>query len=536
MSFAVIPKAFVIEIFEVSKIGGGDMAKNLQVPSLPERLMREIWRRQDFTKLPLSTSDGKIVEIISTGESNPNGGPDFLNAQIKIGGITYIGDVELHRRFTDWKQHAHHKDPKYNKVILHVVLYADKTSALPITKSKRSVPTVILEPFLSEELIRFLQENISNENIETIQYLKCYFINSDTPGNLIEEWLRKLSVQRLEYKIRRLEERLLELIRTKKVTEPPAAYGQIQFEVSPDEFPDFAPRYAKHDFTDVRLWEQILYEFTMEALGYSKNHQLFMKLAKNVKLEFLSSATDDNTEKIIQYESILFGVGGFLSTTNIIEDKQSKKYILQLKKVWENVRKSYTGETMNAADWQFFRLRPENFPTVRIAAAARIIEKIKSDNLFKVIIQLIENKSIDDAEKLQKLTSLFTVKASGFWENHYHFNKQSATRLKVLVGLERAIEIIINIIIPLCLMYARIFKKKNIREMALTLFSEIKSSRGSAIIKTIEEQLVRGKFKINTAPLYQGSIQLYKFYCIEEKCADCEVGKILGCSSNTALP
>jgi len=500
------------------------MPKNLEVPSLPERLIREIWRRQDFTKKPLSTSDGKIVEIISTGESNPNGGPDFLNAQIKIGGITFNGDVELHRRFADWKQHAHHKDPKYNKVILHVVLCADKTSALPITKSKRTVPTVVLEPYLSEELIRSLQENISNENIETVRYLKCFSINSNTPGNLIKEWLHKLAVQRMEYKIRRLEERLLEIIRTKRVTEPSAAYGQIHFEVSPDEFPDFTPRYTRHDFTDIRIWEQVLYEFTMEALGYSKNQQPFMKLAKNVRLEFLDSLTDENTEKIIQYESILFGAGGFLSTTSILEDKQSKEYILQLKKVWNNVRESYNGETMNAADWQFFRLRPENFPTVRIAAAARIVEKIKSENLFKVIVQLIGNQAMDNTEKLRKLISLLTIEASEFWENHYLFNKKSTTRLKVLVGKERAIEIIINIIIPLCLMYARVFKKKNVREMALKLFSEIKSSRNSAIVKTVEEQLVRGKFKLNTAPLYQGGVQLYKFYCVEEKCADCDVG------------
>ncbi|MDI6779729.1 MAG: DUF2851 family protein [Bacteroidota bacterium] len=500
------------------------MLKNIKSPSLPERLIREIWKRQDFAEKPLITIDGKNVEIIFTGESNPNGGPDFLNAQIKIGGITFVGDVELHRHFTDWQQHTHHKDPKYNKVILHVVLYAHKTSALPITKSKRTVPTIVLEPYLSEELIRSLQENISNENIENVRYLKCFSINSNTPCNLIEEWLHKLAVQRLEYKIRRLEERLLELVQTKKVTEPAAAYGQIHFEVSPDEFPDFTPRYTQHDFTDVHLWEQVLYEFTMEALGYSKNQQPFMKLAKNVTLEFLDSVTDENTGKIIQYEAILFGVGGFLSTPGILKNHQSKEYLVQLKKVWKNVRESYNGETMTGAEWQFFRLRPENFPTIRIAAAARIVEKINSGNLFKVIVQLIENQAMGNTEKLRKLISLLTVEASGFWENHYRFNKEAAMRLKVLVGKDRAVEIIINIIIPLCLMYARVFKKKNVREMALKLFSEIKSSRNSAIVKTVEEQLVRGKFKLNTAPLYQGGVQLYKFYCVEEKCADCDVG------------
>ena len=256
------------------------MKKNLKVPPVPERLLREIWKRKLFNVESLSSIDGSKIEIISIGHSNPNGGPDFLDAKIKIGENVFIGDVELHRRLSDWQQHTHYKDPKYNKVILHVVLRQDKPEFRSTTQSQRSVTTVVLEPYIQQEKIILLQQIIANEKIENVKRLKCYSLNLNVKTETISNWLHKLAIQRLEYKIRRFEERLVELVQTKNVKEPFAVYKETEFEFAPNDIPIFLPKYTHKDLTELLIWEQLLYEFTMEALGYSKNQQAFLNLSK----------------------------------------------------------------------------------------------------------------------------------------------------------------------------------------------------------------------------------------------------------------
>jgi hypothetical protein len=498
---------------------------------ISEQIVREIWKRQLFQTDNLTVIDGRKTRIISTGVGNPNGGPDFLDARIEIGDVLFSGDVELHRYPGDWKKHSHHTDPKYNKVILEVVLCANSDEAsAPLTASKRTIPTLLLEPYISGSEISLLMNELVDHQTETIKSLKCRGVNKSVEADLIQKWIHKLSVERLEYKVRRFEERLKELAREGKasVTEPAARYGDIKFEVPPDEMPEFSEQYTRRDFTDTHLWEQLLYEFTMEALGYSKNQNAFLKLARNVTLDFLrtlpvSGFTQPAGEV---YEGILFNVAGILPSGKTIIDKEGRIKALSMKKIWKSCKMKYSGGIMNKAEWQFFRLRPKNFPTVRIAGASLIIERIVSGHLFKALIKTIQDEEIDIATQIEKLRSLLFVKAAGFWENHYRLEDKTSDTIKTLVGTERADEIIINVLIPICLLYARVFKKKEVRKNALILFDSIKSKKRNTILNVVEEQLVRKKIKLDSASLYQGAIQLYKFYCIDERCKECEVGKL----------
>ncbi len=491
---------------------------------ISERLLRQVWRKQDFISLPLRTQDGREVEIISIGTSNPNGGPDFLNAQIKIGKTSFAGDVELHRRLSDWTLHDHHSDPKYNKVILHVVFYANKKDSAALTKSNREVPTLILETYLSKESLESLHNAVFDEKVETQRRIKCVTENSDLSEDVLLTYLKKLSLQRLEYKVRRFEERLKELVNLEKmnITEPPAFYSAD--EIKPEDLPDFTPQYVQHDFTAIRLWDQMLYEFIMEALGYLKNQSSFLRLARNANLKIIRKITPTNAS-VEDYEAILFGASGLISFVKEENDEESKNHLRKMNKIWNNYSVDFKSERLNCAEWQFFRLRPENFPTLRIAAAAFIIERIIKYNMFKSIIQILKDNSIPISDKIKNIYSLLLVESQGFWKKHYRFGQKSGKPIKMLIGKDKALEIIINTIIPLCLLYARTFKKREIRTNALNLFSVLTVTKRSSLIDTLENQLIKGKFKINTAVLYQGLVQLYKYYCVEEKCSECEIGK-----------
>ncbi len=490
---------------------------------ISEKTLRQIWRSQSFYKLPLLTNDGKEIKVVSPGKSNPDGGPDFIDAKIYIGGTLYTGDVELHKNIEDWKEHAHEIDPKYNRVILHVVLSNKNSNSYKIkTKSKRVVPTVNLESYVSRERLQYEYSDESRRST-----LKCNGINGGISGDIIRSWLQKLSVERLEYKVRRIEERLKELIRFEKLKEPPVSYGEIPVEINPEEMPNFEPEYSANDFTNIHHWDQVLYEYTMEALGYSKNQFAFLKLARLLSLNKLKliNQSQESKERIFTYEALLFRYAGLLPSIKKIEDKENRAYVAKLKNRLTNLNVST--DEMSEASWQFFRLRPENFPTIRIAGAAQIIDKILSSALFKSIIKITSDENLTNDGKLKHLVVLFKVNADSFWQNHFTLNKKSDQRIKVLVGKERVVEIIINVVIPILLLYARIFKKREIRQNALNIFESIKSSKTSTLIRTINSELIRDRFKIDTAPMYQGAVQLYKFYCAEEKCADCEIGKLV---------
>jgi hypothetical protein len=505
------------------------MSAKSSLQIIPERLLRQIWKDQIFRSHHLLTTNRQNVRIVEPGVSNQDGGPDFLDARIIIDGITLIGDVELHCRISDWKRHSHEKDPKYNRVILHVVLHADKNQKEIFTKSKREVPTLILHPYLTEESFHYLESSFLNEKIDKHRPLKCMSLNSDVDAELIKRWFNKLSIERLEYKVRRFEERLKNLVHIREyaITEPATQYGEIQFEVKPEEMPDYDEQYSPLDFTDVHLWEQLLYEYVMEGLGYSKNQTPFLRLARNIELNFFRKIKDVNEkeDKLLTYEALLFGVAGLLPKVSTIKLKASKNYALRLKKIWRNHQNKYYREMMSEADWQFFRLRPDNFPTRRIAGAACIIDQILSGSYFKVVIRTIQNDTISNAEKFDELIFLLSCKSAGFWLNHYRFQEEATGNLNFLIGRDRAIELVVNVIIPLSLLYARIFKKVQIRKSALSLFESLKFSKSNAITKIVDEQLIKGRLKLDNTALYQGTIQLYKFYCEEEKCMECEIGK-----------
>ena len=335
----------------------------------------------------------------------------------------------------------------------------------------------------------------------------------------------------MERKVRRFEERLRELADEGRlhVQEPPSRYEEIPFAVNPEDLPSPATEYSRTDFSRLPLWEQLLYEGIMDALGYTKNQQPFVKLARNVKLRYLKEHVfpRHRQETPMALEAMMFGVAGLLDPHRAESDEESIRHVRRLRSLWRTFQREYHGEIANEADWQFFRLRPENFPTVRLAGASLLIPKLLQTDFFKYIIRTIKNEALTHREQYTALQSLLIVPAEGFWSNHFRIGEKAKMSIKTLIGKNRADEIILNAVVPVALLYARVFKDKAVRKRTLKLYEQCAPLGKNSITTIMEDQLVREKFPLDSALLQQGALQLYKYYCVEERCAECAVGRVV---------
>jgi len=475
--------------------------------------------------------DGRSLEILSPGIPNHNGGPDFSDAQIRIGGRLYRGSIEIHRTEEEWKSHRHHKDIKYNRVILHVVLRTGSEVEYSATESSRSVPVLALETYLSPSW-HVASEPDPQDKEDCRETIRCIGMNTRADSSLIETWIEKLAVERFELKVRRFDERLHEILKQSElhIYEPSSRYEEIPFGLQPDELPPPATSVSAHEVCNPSLWNQVLYEGVMEALGYSKNQQSFLLLARSVTLDSIQRILGENIlagEPSAHVEALLFGVAGLLPAVRGLTEPQSRKEIRRMRSLWKRTQPAYRHERLSSSDWQFFRLRPENFPTIRLAGAARLLPQLIDSSTFKSIIREVKQAGVPPHEKVRNLKRLFVVPADGFWSSHYRFGEPAHRWVKTLVGDSRAQDILINVVIPICLLYGRVFRDKSVRQEALALAASCPPFAENSITIAMQEQLVRNRFRIGSVLTQQGMIQLYKMFCLEERCGECAIGKTI---------
>lgn len=492
-----------------------------------EDSLRTVWHSLTFDTSRLRTSGGESVEILSQGEPNPDGGPDFRNARIRIGGKLFHGDVELHTGTAHWHQHAHHRDKKYNRVILHVVLTAQVPFQPSLTESERAVPVLVLSEFFTNASEAVMRTSKTSDTI----LIPCFPANSAVNKETIHSWLEKMAAERMELKVRRFEERLKELVRMEQqgVSEPYRSYGRVAFGINPGELPPPVSELTAKDMARISLWEQLLHEGIMEALGYAKNELPFLKLARDLPLgtsgQYLTATTEE--DRILDAEALLFGVAGLLPPVSVTTETTGRKRLRQLRGRWFRIRKTYRGPRLHEADWQFFRLRPENFPTLRLAAAAHLITTFRTTSLFKEIIRRIKETEGDAGGTIRAFRSLFIIPADDFWSCHYRFQELSRRPIRSLIGRSRAHDIILNAVIPVALLYARVFRDRAVRTGAILLYKSFPQLMGNHILRTVSEQVTRSRIVLDSAYMQQGAIQLYRCYCMEQRCRECAVGRMV---------
>ncbi len=447
--------------------------------NLNENFICRIWEEKSYYR-NLTTLEGEKVTILNYGRRNYDSGPDYKDARVKVGQVIYSGSIEIHRSMHDWYLHHHSGDNKYNELILHIVFYQNENGSTTgnfLVKKARKIPTVVLSEFLTSSIHEIWKDIINNPS--PAFKLPCYSRNSGVPEKIKSTNLEKLSKERLVYKSERID------LRRKEIS---------------------------NEIVRKSCWEQVLYEFITEALGYSKNKQQFYKFAKRLSLSDIKNLNLNR----IQIDALVFGLSGFLQDLRFRDT-----YIEELKTAWKYLREILRKEIMDKSEWTFFRLRPSNFPTIRLAYASGLLFEIINNELFKKIIKIFE-----DCENPKKeIESLFrNIPFSDYWNNHYNFGIPSGLRDNI-IGYERITAIITNILLPFVYLYSIKFNKTDLRNRMEYFYQNQKFKGGSnEVTRIMAEQL---NLKTKSLSDEQGLIHLHNFYCVTGRCNECEIGKIV---------
>lgn len=416
---------------------------------MKEDFLHFIWEHGLFNKTNLKTIDGEPLEIISLGMPNTDSGPDFFNARIRIGETTWAGNIEIHQKSSFWQQHHHETDAAYNNVILHVVEVHDKI----VTIKDHVLPTLeisyspaILENF--EQLLKSKRWVACEEKLRLVDPFILRF------------WYTSLMIERLQAKTGTI----LELLQHNK-----------------------------------NNWNETFYQLLARNFGMKTNALPFDLLAKSLPLNILSKHKND----LFQTEALLFGQSGLLNEALLGDD-----YYLALRNEYSFLYKKYGLTGIEAHLWKFMRLRPVNFPTIRIAQLAMLIHH--SSALFSRILEI---------ETLDELKSLFDVSTSGYWNTHYRFNKASDENRPKKLGETAFQNLVINTIVPMLFVYGDQHLDQAMKDRAL-LYLEKLPPESNHIIQKWNELGIDSQSAFET----QALIQLKNCYCEIKKCLHCQLG------------
>ena len=483
---------------------------------IKEKTVYEIWKEGKFRKA-LTTADMQTIEVVDTGIQNKDlAGPDFLNARIKFGNITYLGDIEIDSKHSDWKSHGHYFDKKYSKVILHVTLSNEKHQPFVYTKDKRKDHSVCILDFIDEAVGKTILRAVQNELKNRTFKMPCKERNSIISKKEKVNFIVELGIERFLNKSRKILERIKQMVYLKEmnIREPIVRY---------DFGEDFSnKKFKPEDFSNVSLWEQNIYEMIFEALGFSKNKDLMLRLAKAVNVEYLSRFKErENFSKII--ESALLNVSGLIPDKISFREEKSSEYVRELIEIWDGLKSDYDGIYFKQEQWNFFRLRPQNFPTIRIIGGSRLLLQLLNEQLFEELINLFEKEN-DPKDYAANLRNLLVVEAEGFWSDHYVFDKPAREKINYFIGVSRVDEIVINVLLPVLSVYFEIFSRTESGRRVKELYINYNQKTSNQLVNQVNSTLFLGRTKERSI-CYQGMIELFRNYCVKERCLECKIGK-----------
>lgn len=353
---------------------------------------------------------GLDIDVLDPGIHNHDSGPDFFNSKIKIDGVEWIGNVEIHVKASDWFRHGHETDSAYDNVILHVVGVSDKR----IYRQDGS-PLPQIEFTLPENFFR-TYATLSEEN----EGIKCASKLAEVPELNKTDWLESLFVERMQQKAKRVLE-----IRQ-----------QMCFD-----------------------WEQTCFVLFARGLGFGLNGDPFEMLAKSVPLRILHHHSDN----LQQIEAILFGQAGMLDPTMYMFDE----YFQQLCREYYFLAKKYGLKPMKQGLWKYSKTRPHNFPHRRLAFLAS-----SALGGFSLFTRLLEHVNNDNPTATEKLEEVFDYQVEGFWRDHFSFDTDVGNLPGDLSKSSKTL-LAINVAIPLLYAYASTIGDIELGEKTIALMTEL---------------------------------------------------------------
>ena len=424
-----------------------------------EILLHYTWKHKLLPLKELTTTDGHSVEIIDPGLHNRQAaGPDFFNAKVKIGGTLWVGNVEIHDKASDWYQHGHDHDPRYDNVVLHVCETIDtevqNSQGQFLPQMQLSVPQHVKEHY--EELLN------------TDQYPPCYKIIPELTRLTVHSWMAALQTERLERKTEDIRRRA-ELCNGS--------------------------------------WEDAYFVTLARNYGFGINSDTFEQWALNIPLSAVGHHRDD----LFQIEAIFMGQAGLLELDTIPahyqQDALNDGYFARLRNEYQYLAHKFGMKPMDAARWNFLRLRPQNFPHIRLSQLANLYYQRKAG-----LSQLLECTTVD------QLKTLLSSHVTPYWETHYTFGSESIKNEKHLSPFSINL-LMINTAIPMLFAVGRHRQKDELCDRAFDLLEQLKAEN-NYIIRMWREC----GMEVNTAADSQALIQLKNEYCDRKDCLRCRFG------------
>jgi hypothetical protein len=416
---------------------------------MKEEFLHYVWQYKKFDFSNLTTVAGESLTVYKFGNYLQQTGPDFFNAQIRIGNQKWAGNIEIHIKSSDWYLHHHEKDSNYDNVILHVVwqhdapVFRKDNSEIPVLELKTYVSKVILDQY------KILSHPKS--------WIYCENQIAAVDSFVIRNWQERLFFERLERK-----------------------------EV-------FIKQLLQQTQND---WEAVLFCMLAKNFGLNTNGEAFLKIAKSIPFSIIRKERD----QVENLESLFFG------RANVLPSECQDRYTKDLEKRFDYNLQKYQLQKVIIEPVQFFKHRPDNFPTIRLAQLAMLYHK--EQNLFSKVIVV---------QTLKNLYQLFTITITEYWQTHYQFDKVSPKKKKQFS--KSFIDLlVINTIIPIQFAYAK-SQGKEVSETLLNILKEVAAEK-NVIMDKFSDFGIKAENAFET----QSLLELKNEYCNHGKCLQCAVG------------
>lgn len=416
---------------------------------MKEDFIHYLWKHQLFVP-KLKTTENNILEVLKPGLVNTDSGPDFFNARIRLADTIWAGNIEIHVNSSDWYAHSHQSDPAYDNIILHVVYADDK----PVKRiNGELIPTLELKHFVEPSIyIKYC------EFINSKKWIPCENQILDVDYFKRMSWFDNLLIERLNKKATAIEDELSK---------------------------------TGNDL------QEVFYRKLARNFGFKTNSLAFEILASKIPLKLLSK----HKNELSQIEALLFGASGLL------DKSLTGNYPSKLLKEYSFLKEKYGLVEMDKKLWKFMRMRPSNFPTIRISQFSNLVYKSSA-----LISQILES------EKLSHVKDLLKVSASDYWTDHFRFDVKSESRKKLL-GKTSIHLIMINTIVPYLFVYGKRSHDEGLMQKAVNWLEQLNSENN-----TITRQFSKIGIKPSNAMQSQALIQLKNEYCNKKRCLECRIG------------
>lgn len=419
---------------------------------MKEDFLHYLWKFKKFDTSNLETSSKEQITIVHSGQYLQLAGPDFFNAQIIIGNQKWAGNVEIHLKSSDWYVHHHERDEAYENVILHVVWEHD---AEIFGKDNVEIPVLELRHYVSKEVLGNYQSLTAPKS-----WILCEKQLKEVNAFTFENWKERLFLERLERKSLPIQD-LFETLN--------------------------------------KDWEAVLFCLLAKNFGLNTNGESFLKIATSIPFAVIRK----ESAEVENIEALLFGRSGLLAV------EKEDNYFKDLKFRYFYLLHKHRIGKVAIAPLQFFKHRPDNFPTIRLSQFAHLYSK--QCNLFSKLMAVKSTKEV---------YTILDVAVSSYWQNHYQFDKESPKKKKQLSKSFIDL-IIINTIIPIQFAYYK-NQNKEVYENLIELSNEVAPER-NAIIEKFSSFGIKSENAFST----QALLQLKNEYCIKGKCLECAVGREL---------